>query len=134
MPWSRIGPYPGAFYKDHWACFECRKMVRKPFIFESGVKHADERRLRTVMCPECKGPLRNMGKAFRPPLRSALHRRRKVERQYLFGVRWGNGTWLLVNFLCRHRRVHSIGDGQSMIRTTDPGRFCTFRTPFRRTP
>ena len=93
MPWNRIGPYPGAFYKEHWACFVCRKMVRKPSMFEAGWKHAEERRLGTVMCPECKGPLHSMGKAFRPPLRSAVHRWRKVEQQYVRGVRWGRGRW-----------------------------------------
>ena len=62
-------------------------------MFETGWKHAEERRLGTVICLECKGRLYSMGKAFCPPLRGAVHRWREVEQQYVRGVRWGSERW-----------------------------------------
>lgn len=92
MPWSGIGPYPGAFYKEHLACFSCRQMVRKPSPFL--VRREDLKVSPSgLLCPVCKSPLHNMGKAFRPPLKSAIRQWRKIELQYRHGVRWDDGRW-----------------------------------------
>lgn len=93
MPWSRIGPYPGAFYKDHFACFSCRKMVRK--LSPYSVRRAEGKASPAsgLLCPECGAPLHNMGKAFRPPRQSAVKQWRRIECEYRQGWRWANGRW-----------------------------------------
>ncbi len=89
MPWSKIGPYPGAYYKSYLACFTCHKMVRKRSGWEFGqVTHTGQ-----IKCPECSGPLANMGKAFRPPRQTAIRQWRKIEQEYRQGKRWPNGRW-----------------------------------------
>lgn len=92
MPWSRIGPFPGAFYRNHFACFRCRKVVRKPSPYVARLQNAGVS-ASGLLCPECGGPLYNMGKAFRPPRQSAIKQWRKVEQQYHQGERWPNGRW-----------------------------------------
>lgn len=92
MPWNKIGPYPGAFYKDHWACFSCRKMARKPSPFDvrpEGLRPPAS----GLLCAECKSSICNMGKAFRPPRQSAVKQWRKVEDDYRRGERYASGRW-----------------------------------------
>ena len=91
MPWSKIGPYPGAHYKDHFACFTCRKMVRKPSALDPTVKDPHPSCL--FQCPECGNTLSSMGRAFRPPRQGAIRQWRKVEEQYRVAVRWPSGRW-----------------------------------------
>ena len=92
MPWSRIGPFPGAYYRSHFACFRCRKMVRKPSPYIARPEDL-KTSVSGLVCPECRQPLHNMGKAFRPPRQSAVKLWRKVEDQYRRGERWANGRW-----------------------------------------
>ena len=92
MPWNKMGPYPGAFYNEHWACFSCRKMVRKPSAFIVS-REALKPSASGLLCAECKSPLHSMGKAFRPPRQNAIKQWRKVEEQYQRGERWPNGRW-----------------------------------------
>ena len=93
MPWSRIGPYPGAYYKQHFACFACRKMSRKLSMWELSEPEREAVLLGQIPCPECGQLLHNMGKAFRPPRQTAIRQWRKIEEQYRRGVRWVDGRW-----------------------------------------
>lgn len=63
---------------QHYACFDCRK----------GFKAADEfsfagdgdRVPRTVLCPDCRRPMRRMGRLFRVPRRRAVRAWRRLAR------------------------------------------------------
>ena len=46
----------------HWACFDCRKSFSKD---ESPTPRK---------CPECAGPMTDMGKYFEPPRKAAVKR------------------------------------------------------------
>ena len=52
--------------KEHWVCFDCRKMFRKPSRWE-GVAVGDEPQTPKHECPECKQEMRDMGTYFEPP-------------------------------------------------------------------
>jgi DNA-directed RNA polymerase subunit RPC12/RpoP len=93
MPWSKIGPYPGAYYKEHLACFTCRKMVRKRSGWELPAEERQAMHTGQIKCPDCGQPLAFMGKAFRPPRQTATKQWRKVEQEYRQGTRWVNGRW-----------------------------------------
>jgi len=62
-------------YKEHYACFACRKMFR-PLQAEN--ESARE-------CPECKRSMKAMGKDFKaPPQRDVRAWRAIEEREYTF--------------------------------------------------
>ncbi|MFN3651870.1 MAG: hypothetical protein ACK47B_20035 [Armatimonadota bacterium] len=48
----RYAMYP---YMEHYACFACRRMFRRPW------------REGEVPCPRCAGPMHDLGKDFKPP-------------------------------------------------------------------
>ncbi len=55
-------------YKQHFACFECRKVFKRT----NKVELSEELRKRDqegliVYCPQCHGRLRDVGFAFKPP-------------------------------------------------------------------
>ena len=52
--------------KEHWVCFDCRKMFRKPSRWE-GVAPGREPPAPKHECPECKQEMRDMGTYFEPP-------------------------------------------------------------------
>jgi hypothetical protein len=68
-------------YKEHWACFDCRKMFRRPAESEL----ARPKDTRPVRCPECRNPLRNMGRDFKAPPKSDREHWQAVARLYHAG-------------------------------------------------
>src|SRR5262245_39840478 len=51
---------------EHWVCFECRKMFKRPFRIEND--GADPKApARPYVCPECRETMINMGLYFEPP-------------------------------------------------------------------
>lgn len=56
---------------EHWVCFECRKMFKRPFRVENDGSHpkAPER---PYVCPQCREPMINMGMYFEPPRQNDL--------------------------------------------------------------
>jgi hypothetical protein len=53
---------------EHWVCFSCRKQFRKPYInLWPFVSPALRPTRPEYSCPECKTPMVDMGKYFRPP-------------------------------------------------------------------
>lgn len=70
------------YYKQHFVCFQCRKMIRKP-------PAADRPKLNTAPnndwcpnCPDCGRPLYLMGKAFAPPKRNQVKEWKAIEQTY----------------------------------------------------
>jgi hypothetical protein len=73
----------GADYLSHFACFACRKSFKQDPLNES-LAHA---------CPECSGELRDMGRNFRPPRKSAKNAWEVARRLYEAGFRFfGSGS------------------------------------------
>jgi hypothetical protein len=66
-------------YKQHWACFGCRKMFRN---------HRGEAPVRALKCPECKSPMRDMGRDFKAPRTSELAQWKKVEVLFRAGFKY----------------------------------------------
>src|SRR5262245_2309287 len=68
MCFCQTGPY-----KEHFVCFHCRKMFKKPSFAEI---HPSQRPATYAeylpQCPECGKSMHNMGKEFEPPRRSDL--------------------------------------------------------------
>ena len=90
MPWNKIVPWPGAFYKDHFICFSYRKMIRKLYVFEVPREELKVSDL-VLLCPERRKPLCSVGKAFHPPRQSAVKKWREIEEQYKRRDSWPNG-------------------------------------------
>lgn len=63
-------------YKEHWVCFRCRKMLKKPPAADLPDPPAAYR------CPECGEPLHNLGKEFAPPRRCDIRRWREIESRH----------------------------------------------------
>jgi hypothetical protein len=66
---NRSLPTPRRRNPEHWVCFGCRKMFRKSSRWLSDGADSTPRHL----CPQCRQPMRDMGKYFEPP--RALDRR-----------------------------------------------------------
>ena len=81
---TQVGRYHS--YNLHYACFSCRKMFNEP----SYLRRFDRKGLGVdaITCPECRMPMRNMGKEFKPPRRGNIRQWRKVELLYQRGYRW----------------------------------------------
>jgi hypothetical protein len=80
-------------YKDHFACFVCRKTF-KHFLFGEAVwgrRSLERPRIeRDPLCPQCRAPMANMGLDFRAPKQSDHKQWRKVELLYLNNVTFHN--------------------------------------------
>jgi len=63
-------------YKQHWVCFRCRKAFKKPAEHDV----PESRQQGGYACPECGGPMHNMGKEFEAPPASAIKRWAAIER------------------------------------------------------
>jgi hypothetical protein len=70
-------------YKEHFVCFHCRKMFKKPSFAEI---HPSQRPATYAKyrppCPDCGQPMHNMGKEFAPARRSDLKAWRELERRH----------------------------------------------------
>lgn len=98
--WEAGKSYPGrrfALYPDHYACFACRKMFKKPQEKETVNLHplSGCQNKAPVPCPQCGKPMANMGKGFRPPKRRDVKGWQEVEKQVKAGRRfWFIPSWL----------------------------------------
>jgi hypothetical protein len=82
-------------YKDHFACFACRKAFKQRALDEllgwqwSKQVTRDEfvraRKARVVPCPECGTPMHDMGLDFKAPRQSNVKQWKKVELLYSHG-------------------------------------------------
>lgn len=68
-------------YKQHYACFTCRKVFRIPDSDTPfNVAVYSDPFTRTVKCPDCSRPMFSMGRDFKAPRRSATKQWEKVRR------------------------------------------------------
>jgi hypothetical protein len=76
MPRAAKTKPPGPAFLTQCACFACRKAFKKDLAdpcYQPG-------------CPECSGPLRDMGRYFRAPRKADTQQWRKVEMLAQAGV------------------------------------------------
>lgn len=78
--------YAGAFYKEPFACFECRKSFKQTNRFEL----PEHQRLkpgeaRVVPCPQCSQPMADMGHDFKPPPMKEIKQWKKVQMLFEHG-------------------------------------------------
>jgi hypothetical protein len=77
--YAEYGPY-----KEHYACFTCRKMFRRPAA--CGLVHRPTEGQEVVApCPQCSEPMRNLGKDFKAPKRTDEGQWRKVALLFQHG-------------------------------------------------
>ena len=67
-----------ARYKQHWVCFRCRKMFKKPAEADLPA----EKRPDAYPCPECGEAMHNMGKEFEPPRQSDRKKWKAIEKHH----------------------------------------------------
>jgi len=71
-------------YKQHFVCFACRKMFKKPPASEqSKYLPASANDEYQPVCPDCGRPMHNMGKEFEPPRQNDIKAWRDVERDHV---------------------------------------------------
>ena len=85
---------PYGIYKDHYACFGCRKAFKQPnrLDLEKQLrpKHSKNR---VVLCRECRKPMQSMGHAFKAPRQNATKQWKKVETLITNGIRFDYFGW-----------------------------------------
>lgn len=68
-------------YKEHFVCFSCRKMFKKPSPSDLPAGRLPEAYARYLPpCPDCGQPMHNMGKEFAPPGRRDARAWKRIER------------------------------------------------------
>ena len=67
-------------YKQHWACFSCKKSFKYP--------HSKKQ-----VCPQCGKPMVAMGLDFKVPSQGDLRQWRKVKRLHQLGVHFASSGW-----------------------------------------
>ena len=81
-------------YKDHYACFGCRKVFKQPNILDLPKQDRPRRgEKRIVLCPQCSKPMQNMGHAFKAPRQNATKQWKKVETLFTNGIRFDYAGW-----------------------------------------
>jgi len=78
-------------YKDRYACFRCRKAFkrRKSKDLPARMRPQNhEIEPAVVRCPDCRGPMHNMGMDFQAPRRNDVRQWRKVELLFERGVKF----------------------------------------------
>ncbi len=87
-------------YKEHWACFHCRKMVRRPSWHQlwrqartEYKSYADYLKHGTASCPVCGQTMKNMGKGFRPPKQKDVKQWKALENVSQSKKRFPGWLW-----------------------------------------
>ena len=68
-----------------YACFECRKVFRKE-VRADWSSGKPVRKESPETCPDCGGPMHNMGRHFKAPRRKDVAQWREVERLFRAGL------------------------------------------------
>jgi DNA-directed RNA polymerase subunit RPC12/RpoP len=69
-------------YKQHYACFECRKSFKQPL---DAHRPPEGERSGDVTCPQCGGPMHSMGLDFQAPPRRNTRQWEKVRILFAHG-------------------------------------------------
>ncbi|MBK9576835.1 MAG: hypothetical protein IPO40_07175 [Fibrobacteres bacterium] len=70
-------------YKPHYACFSCRKTFKRMLLWDI---NRDDKREREAKCPDCAGPVANMGKDFEAPKRADIKAWSHLQSLYAMGI------------------------------------------------
>ena len=74
-------------YKQHYACFRCRKVFRIPDSDSPfNVAPYSDKFTRPVKCPDCSELMASMGRDFKAPRRSAKKQWEKVRQLRMAGI------------------------------------------------
>lgn len=79
-------------YKEHFACFRCRKAFKQPpagGLPEHGRRESAEPHV--VRCPQCREPMAGVGKDFEAPRQSDVKRWEAVEVLHRHGIKLAGG-------------------------------------------
>lgn len=76
-------------YKQHFACFGCRKMFRQPPLDELAVPLPTGAE-RVVSCPECGERMHNLGLDFKAPKQRDVEQWEKVRLLHAHGIRFNS--------------------------------------------
>jgi hypothetical protein len=72
-------------YRDHYACFACRKSFKWPHD-----RNADVSSLPAPICPQCRGPVEAMGLDFKAPPSDNVKQWQKVRILADHGLRYAS--------------------------------------------
>ena len=72
-------------YRDHYACFACRKSYKWPHD-----ANADPSTLAAPVCPQCRGPVEAMGLDFKAPPMDDVKQWQKVRTLADHGIRYNS--------------------------------------------
>lgn len=75
-------------YKNHYACFDCRRSVKWPLDAHAKMTRPREQKPAPVVCPECHLPMNYMGKDFKPPPKGDVKQWEKVRILAAHGFRY----------------------------------------------
>lgn len=81
--------YAQYVYKEHYACFRCRKMFRQPMRHEMARPIGREEK-RVVPCPQCRQAMTNLGKDFKAPRQTDIKQWQKVQELHANGYSFGS--------------------------------------------
>lgn len=70
-------------HKPHYACFACRKTFKRMLLWDI---NRDDKREKEAKCPDCAGPVANMGKDFEAPKRTDIKAWSHLQSLYSVGI------------------------------------------------
>jgi len=119
--------YGFSTYKEHYACFGCRKAFKSPRW-----ANRDQERPKTVRCPQCAQNMVRMGLDFRPPPQRDAKRWKVLEELYAEGVTFrscgcGGPGWRpqkayeLEAFLEQRKEWRPMSPGEALLKRLEAG-------------
>jgi tRNA(Ile2) C34 agmatinyltransferase TiaS len=94
------GPGVYELYKEHFACFKCRKMFKQTAWrgLEESLRlqfkdYQDFIHNYQAPCPQCGQPMPNMGKGFRPPQQKEVKEWLQLEEKAKQGIKFYGFRW-----------------------------------------
>jgi hypothetical protein len=109
-----------------FACFDCRKVFRKPYL-PTGEQRQDTRGtwypvMKPPTCPDCGEPMIGMGRHFKPPKRSDLDQWEKARQLRQNGIIFNGYTGRLPKrlnqvkpFLDEWQRNREKSEGEKLL-------------------
>lgn len=79
--------YAMSTYKDHFACFECRKAFKRRLLWDvNRDKVINKEEELPAKCPECGQLMANMGKDFEAPKKQDIKSWKHIQLLYEVGI------------------------------------------------
>jgi len=71
-------------YKEHYACFSCRKTFKRKLLCD--IKNGYNQKEEAAKCPECSQLMANMGKDFEAPKKREVKAWTHLQQLYRVGI------------------------------------------------